>query len=231
MQTRSSPDAIPELTRSGLPAELASALDRELDPGETLVWSGQPRPDLARRSTWRRMWPVYPILLFVATMGVAVVVQVIRQAMNPAVVAQQDSPASIYVLGAIIGTLTGLMLWWIITEPGRAKARATRTLYAITNRRAIVLSRSARGVVEERDFSPDETRKVLRRERPDGAGDIIFETARRPSNSSTDMGGLVPLGFLHIDRCAEVERTLRTTLQRDSESPNRAATPRGQPII
>ncbi len=209
----------PQPAASSLSPSLAAALSREIDPGEQLVWTAQPRPDLARRAAWRTVSPGFLVVGFFGGMVLLLVIKTAGEVMAPGTTELPDDFASTVTIISIIFLFLGALLVGCLTEPGRAAARATRTVYAITDRRAIVIRQSRRGHTEERDFGPDETRSVLRRERADGSGDVIFETPRQNRNSS-GAATVTPLGFLSVDRCAEVERILRLTHSQPSVRPD-----------
>lgn len=204
----------PASTPPGVDTGLADALQRELDPGERLVWSGRPRPDLALRSALANAWL---LLLLGVLLGAFMIAAAVRLWIRPVEVPIEPGAAGLSILIILMGVA---LITWILSEPSRVASRARRTIYAITDRRALVITRSRRGVVEERDFAPDETRHILRVERPDGSGDIIFESPRRnPSGSANSVSTLGRIGFLSVEDCAAVERILRTTLQQPPERP------------
>lgn len=84
--------------------------------------------------------------------------------------------------------------------------RARRTLYLITQRRALVLVDGRETTVES--YFPNQIRKLILHRRRDGSGDLLFD------DSSPGKGGekLMDKGFYAIEDVAEVERIVRTRL-------------------
>ncbi len=93
--------------------------------------------------------------------------------------------------------------------PRLARWRALRTVYAVTDRRAIVLRVQRDGGRDEHDYRPDEVSLTRRRDRADDAGDILFENTlrQRPGNRS----GSTTHGFHAVARAREIDRLLRRT--------------------
>jgi hypothetical protein len=84
-----------------------------------------------------------------------------------------------------------------------------RTVYAITNRRALVFSPTFVSGRRVQSFEPERLTSMERIERRDGSGDLIFEQfiTRRGSGTQTTRRG-----FMSVPRVREVEETLRKTL-------------------
>jgi hypothetical protein len=194
-----------------LPPELHAALERELDEGESLLWHARPIPDLyTRRFRSAQLFAILPLLL-----GGGMVVVLIRDApgffrnLSLLRAAERHVDIGISLAGAGVGVAMGLgallAAAWLLHHPARARRQALRTAYAITPARAIILTLDARGNIEERDYRADELVHLLRRERADGTGDVLFESARRPKNNEL----APPHGFVAIRDAAAVERLLR----------------------
>lgn len=124
-----------------------------------------------------------------------------------------------FVLGASLAALYSGNLWptlivcflvglaWIANSTiAREFFRARRTLYLITQRRALVLVEGRETTVES--YFPNQIRKLLLHRRRDGSGDLLFD------DSSPVKGGekLMDKGFYAIEEVAEVERIVRTRL-------------------
>jgi len=86
-------------------------------------------------------------------------------------------------------------------------ARTGGTLYALTDRRAIIwVPEDRRGTVAVHSFRPGQVGRVHRIERPDGSGDVIFALSR-------DVGyPFTPEGFKGIAGVRRVEEQVRRTL-------------------
>ncbi len=98
--------------------------------------------------------------------------------------------------------LIGLVM---LATPLWTHRSARRTVYAVTNRRAIVI-RGGR-TTSIRSYLPDRLRELHRRERNDGTGDVLFAT-RFWTDSEGDRR-TEESGFLRIDNPKEVEARLR----------------------
>ena len=145
--------------------------------------------------------------------------------------------ALVWILGAFL--LTGnrdmqfaiifwVLFWWPFIAGGvwlsamwasRAWLRilARKTVYALTNRRVIVWQPSWFGRVTAQSFTASGLNQMFRMERPDGAGDLVFQvpvTAFR-ANSQPERRG-----FVAIDNVREVEELVRKTLLVDERPLN-----------
>lgn len=88
--------------------------------------------------------------------------------------------------------------------------RFTRTVYAITDRRAIILVRGLWDKVSS--FQPDQLRRVYRRERNDGIGDVLILDQFRNDEQ------LDEVGFLRVTNAVEVERLLDELAEQAEEA-------------
>jgi len=177
---------VTETTEVILPADLAESLRVELGPEERLFWCAQPRPSLFLR----RAIPI--LLAFPLGMGGSAIAFLVG-------ISNRGDPMQIGLFLAIelsnAGFLTflALMVWHSIK----------RTVYAVTDRRAIVL---VEGVLKRRLLlGPAEvsTRRVTRR--TDGSGDIRFLPAPgAPRRGRMPRGS----GFYAIDDVDRIEALL-----------------------
>src|SRR5207237_9018675 len=104
---------------SPLPPDLAARVDAELAPGERLVWTGQPRPDLAAR-------PAFCLLPFGIVFGGFAVVWMV---MAGVVTAGFLAPCGLPFLAIGI---------WLMFSPLWLRRMARNTAYGLTDRRAVV---------------------------------------------------------------------------------------------
>src|SRR5262249_27078776 len=104
----------------------------------------------------------------------------------------------------------------------RLRRTANRTLYVITNRRAIIFDggyigtgfrgfvrlviRRWRRRVDIFTIDPQQLRQLRRKQRPDGSGDLIFVNS--PTSTHTNGRKKIPRGFLSIANVGEVEALL-----------------------
>jgi hypothetical protein len=174
-----------------MPAELSPELEArvrsELAEGERLVWLSQPRLGLFMHQS-------VPYVLFGIPWAVGWVSFFVFWVRDQGM----DTPFAI--LSVIFFTISigllGSPLWFY--------RKGQRTCYALTDRRAIVVQ-PVSFRIEMRSYTPDGLLSISRRERRDGAGDLIFAEVRTEDQVRRE-------GFLAIDRVREVEDLLRKTL-------------------
>ena len=87
--------------------------------------------------------------------------------------------------------------------------RGMGTAYVITNRRAIVCQPLLIPGVQVRSYPPSALQQIIRNQRGDGSGDLIFEEVRRTRGRDRRS---VRRGFLAVADVRRVETLLRETL-------------------
>jgi hypothetical protein len=169
-----------------LPPELADRVANELAADEKLLWVGQPRADLAARP----VWILIPMGIFFA--GFAL----FWTALAPWFMAPCGVPF------IAIGI-------FLLASPIWLRALARKTLYALTDRRAIIFKPSWFGRVHVHSFTAAGLGQMSRKERPDGSGDLVFQvyTTGFGENARSEAQG-----FLAIDDVRHVEDLIRRTL-------------------
>jgi hypothetical protein len=177
-----------------LSAQMGDRVAAELAGDERLLWIGQPRPDLATRPA-----------LFLVPFGVvfaafAVVWMVGAGLMSAGIM----TPCGLPFLAIGIA---------LVASPAWLRSRARNTLYALTDRRAIIWEPGWFGSLTVRNYTAAGLGRMSRTERSDGSGDLVFEeitTINSSSNSTTTQ--ITRRGFLCIDKVREVEDLVRRTL-------------------
>jgi energy-coupling factor transporter transmembrane protein EcfT len=192
-----------------LPEPLAQRLRAELQPGETLIWTGRPVPALAARPAWTVTLiggaMLIPGILIAGIIGIVVV----------AVAFATKSPCFALLLLPFLAVFA-LILLLLATLPFRARQLADNTIYALTNRRAILWQKTLWGF-QVRSFTPQQLGALQRIERPDGTGDLIFEQI--PYHGAHGHHHLRSVGFTALARVRDVEDLLRATLLTPPPSP------------
>lgn len=151
-----------------LPQSLQSRLDRELDTGEEVRWVTQPLYRLLKKQAWGH-WCL--CVLLTGLFGGMFVVIGLLELLYPD--PQADSPAlGTMIFGAVV-TLIGVMSFPFFV--GIAKRTANNTIYAITEKRAIIIVVHRNKSITERDYRGDELIHLARKEAP---------TAPEPSPSN-----------------------------------------------
>ncbi|HEV3255374.1 MAG TPA: hypothetical protein VG013_00710 [Gemmataceae bacterium] len=175
-------------------SELAARVANELDAGERLIWAGQPRLDLAMRSAYLLV-PCGVVFTGFALVWIVVAVVVSAGLMAPC---------------SLPFVAVGILL---MASPVWLRRRARQTMYALTDRRAIVWEPAWWGTVTVRDYTAAGLGRMSRTERADGSGDLVFEEFTTVSSSSNGTtSSTTRRGFLAIDHVREVEDLVRRTL-------------------
>lgn len=165
-------------------AALQAEIVSELQPGERLVWTGHPDPRAVFRKLRWLFWIALPVVA-------------------GATLFAYDNVLAQFVLLAGLAMLLG---------PVVAAFRARGTIYALTGRRALVLSTS----VGHRAFTSvdlsgaDETVEVLRGE--GDAGTVLFVSGLPPRRRYTDYTG--KFGFWDVSNVSEVAAAVQSELDK-----------------
>jgi hypothetical protein len=199
------PDPLDELfgrgpEKSDAKADFASIVE----PGETIVWTGAPRPG----SVFFLALPTGLFGLLFTSLVLLWIVSVVHGGKNNWDHGKAVEPFAPHNVG--IALLAGMWLLppglYLLTRPLRAWNKAKKTRYAVTDRRVLIVEPDWIRGVSVRRFSPAELRLMRLDERKDGSGDLIFEDRPDWTNMSS------PVGFLAIERVRDVESLLQKTL-------------------
>jgi hypothetical protein len=117
-----------------------------------------------------------------------------------------ESGNGIFSLFALFGVPLVLVGFGMLSSPYRVYRKMKRTVYALTNRRALIITGGRSQTI--RSYSSKDTGIIERTERASGKGDIYFATAE--GNKSTQR-----IGFLGISDARRVERLLVERLLMD----------------
>src|SRR5271170_724621 len=145
---------IPYFDHSHLPPALQKALDAQLDPDEILVWTDQPRAaQLLERGMKGFLMPFI--------LGVFASIPLIHGFRH------LDTDLFFFLL-----TMFGA-----IAAPIALFRRVTRMVYVLTNKRALIITGTARRAVEVQSFFPQDLQSLDVKQNADGTGDIVFSSA------------------------------------------------------
>lgn len=182
----------------GLTEAMHERIKAELAEGERLVWAGRPVRRLMGAGRARAALLLCGVLPLAG--GTGLIVWAIEAGKPDHRLAFGSMLAGVGLL------LTPLLAWGI-----RVKRRVWQlTLYALTDRRAITWTPDPLGHLTVRSFYPTELGGLHRKERPDGAGNVILTETTLPGYQG--MATVQTKGFLNIDRVREVEQLVRDTL-------------------
>ena len=190
-----------------LPPELAARVGSELRDGESLVWVGQPRPDLYARASgclvvFGMFFTAFAALWLLVTFGIGLfLVGAGGNALEFAGV-----PFLVFGLFGLPLLLIGVGL---LTVPIWNRKWARRICYLLTDQRAITWEPTLFGGVTVRSFSRDGLGRITRYENADGSGSLVFHeyTVSHGEGSTTHRRG-----FMHIPNVRFVEEMIHRTL-------------------
>jgi hypothetical protein len=141
---------------------LEEQITPELEPGEPLLWCARPRP-LSRLSR--------PVVLPVGFLLVLVVIAVSAAGVSGAQQGLTAKTVVLFVMGVVAG---GMAVFVLRTVP----TSGLETVYAVTDRRAIIVHDAARACVERVPLYPQSTVVLWRGRRvADALGSISFPDA------------------------------------------------------
>jgi len=130
------------------------------------------------------------------------------------------------LLGTLVGTLgiclvygwigvAGLMFgcpfvmfgFAMLVTPVWAYCKAMKTVYVITDHRAITFEGEGRGLLTIRSYPPEKLTTISCKEKKDGSGNVVI--THRAWSDSKDQGELEGLGFFRIADAKSVAHRLR----------------------
>jgi len=184
------------LNRQQIPAKLSRKIDRELEPRELIKWIEQPLPRFFTLQSLAYFffsipWTAFAIFWMYGAAGFKI--PVLHEGIK------------FEHLFALFGVPFVLIGFWMLTSPLRQWLKAFRTVYLITDKRAISIESGWFTTI--RNYSPDQLKDLYRKERGDGTGDVVITTRLRrgsEGNSWTE-----EIGFMNVRNPREVERLLQ----------------------
>ena len=113
---------------------------------------------------------------------------------------------SLFALFGVPFVLVGLGM---LTSPYWLYKKAKQTVYALTNRRAMIITGGSTKKVQS--FTGNDIGIIERTERSNGIGDVVFATVVGKKSDQ-------PVGFMGISEARRVERLLLDTFKKDKET-------------
>ncbi len=163
-----------------LPADLDAIARAELTPGETVEWAAQP-------SAHRALWTGFAVWLFAVPWTAFAVFWMGTASLT---VSDWLSWQVAFPLFGVPFVAIGLAM---LSTPWWAWRGARRTLYAVTDRRAVLFEASGFRDIAVRSVPPGALRNVRRTERPDGSGSLVL------AHDAADGDGTPrPVQFAHV---------------------------------
>ena len=180
-----------EIPTQRVPADLYEAMLSHRNPGERVIWCGQPNP--------RRVLRLhsYVVVIYASQLLLA-----IGRLLSPGTSHGQ----SLYLLNLLLLILT----LCLSTFPIWIWRQAKQTAYAVTNRQLLTATRNARGKITVKAYVPCYSEVARCVELPDGSGDLYYPNPDKQVNARTYINQ--PSGsFLGIPNVRAVEQQLQDT--------------------
>lgn len=181
-----------------LPDELRQRVEGELAPDEWIRWVGQPR---ARRQIWDT--------LLLTLFGIPLIL------MSMLIVVGPEGNVSRTL--ALLPFLAGL---GVLCTPLWAIRRSRRTVYLLTDRRAVILRVETRLLVQS--FAPTSLQRVQCRAFRSGYGDLLFRLGDAASGYTETSSAEIP-GFRSIRDVRRVESVVRRLARGDEKQAEASA--------
>jgi hypothetical protein len=181
---------------STLPDELRLVAASELEPGERITWMEQPIPGLFARG-------ILPLVMFGVVWTAACA---IGEAVWIYFCFDKDT-RWLGVIGAI-GTTFGVVIGiGLLSSPYWMRRMARRSVYVLTDRRAILVRGGWLGDHTVRSFLPEQLTDIQRTQNADGSGDVVL--ARDVHRDSDGANQTTEVGFLAVRDAKAVEGRVR----------------------
>jgi len=177
-----------------IPLELEDKVHRELESDERILWMEQPVPryfTAMSTSTFLFAIPWTAFAIFWICGASGFVLPDFRK-----------GGFAFFPLFGLPFLLIGVVM---LATPIWTRQKATKTVYVITDRRAITFDGGWTTTI--RSYPPDKLQNLFRKEKSDGTGDIIF--AQRTWADSEGGQQAINLGFLNIRDPKTVENLLK----------------------
>lgn len=173
---------------------------RELRSGEELIWADRPDPSVMAKKQLFSLIVGIPFFCFACFWTVFAWNLLGDRPISGLGAAGNIVPFIFPIFGLpFIGV--GL---WLLSAPLRAKRKARRTVYGITNLRLFIAVQGSRRKVQS--FEPEDIASIERNDDGTGFGDVIFARELRRSHSKHgDDFHTVKIGFYGIPEVRKVE--------------------------
>ncbi|MFH0965972.1 MAG: hypothetical protein V2A58_18385 [Planctomycetota bacterium] len=180
-----------------LPGRLGELVSGELAEGEHVLWLAQPDPKRYARKALPAVlfgipWTAFAIFWMAGASGFKM--------------PDFSKGFGFFPLFGVPFVLIGLGM---LSSPLWAMRKAKRTVYVLTDRRAILLEGGRSAKI--RSFGPEQLESVERRERGDGSGDILFSGV--VTFAANTQQATMPIGFLGVPNVRETERLLHEMVE------------------
>ncbi len=181
--------------------QLREMVENELNEEEQILWGGQPAP---KRLAAKKLplfffaipWTAFSLFWMYAASGFSVPFS--------------GDGFSLFSLFGIPFLLIGIAM---LSTPLWAMRNAKRTVYILTNRRAVIFAGGFNTTISS--YSPGQLYSTTRKQNPDGSGDILFNTEINSLVKNKNINTLDP-GFYGIKNVKEVEKLIKKLIGESS---------------
>jgi len=191
------------------------SLSGELTEGEELLWSGSPNSLNKNIVSPARTTLIIGIvigILAIILIAIGIYVQIVVTDLS----VSTTISIQMYFYGGFLAFITILILT-IFFGQHAAMHNTHNTLYAITNRRVIIIRAGHHNHTTIDSFGNGDIGQIRRQEHPDGSGDLIFAcrislvqyTGNNSAHQASNVNGI----FTRIDNVLRVEHLLISTLK------------------
>ncbi|MEO5368099.1 MAG: hypothetical protein H7831_17455 [Magnetococcus sp. WYHC-3] len=182
------------IATNAIPSELEDRVKRELELGERIHWMAQPAPRFfTARSTAAFLfaipWTAFAVFWICGASGFKM----------------PDFSKGGFGFFPLFGLPFLLIGFAMLSSPLWAYRKAFKTVYVITDRRAITFD--AGWTTTIRSYPPDKLQNIHRKEKRDGTGDVVL--GQQVWSGSEGGQQAQDLGFLNIREPKAVEQMLR----------------------
>jgi hypothetical protein len=186
-----------------IPAKLRRKVERELEAGEFIKWVEQPLPRFFTGQSFTYFLMGIPFTAFAIFWICA------AAGFKVPDLREEIKPEHLFALFGVPFILVGL---WMLASPLREWLKAFRTVYLITDKRAISIESGWFTTI--RNYTPAQLKDLYRKEREDGTGDVVITTRLR--RGSEGNAWTEEIGFLNVRNPREVERLLQQLAQTEA---------------
>ncbi|HEY0074729.1 MAG TPA: hypothetical protein VGB77_11545 [Abditibacteriaceae bacterium] len=188
----------------------SSLVQGELDSGERLLWTARPNPGRVSQQNIGGFF----VGIFVTGFAIFWMSSAFWMQSQSS---QHFGPSSgpplegIFPFFGLIFVGFGL---YMMASPFVGAAKASNTIYAITDKRILVIENSTTRTVKS--YGPNDIQNVERREQSDGSGDIIFAREQYFTHHNGHRHARTrEIGLWGIPNAREAERLIRENLKQD----------------
>lgn len=208
------------MSMDGLSEKWQQRVQEELDPEEQVLWMGSPDP---ARTAGR------PLSTPAARVGLVTFASAVAWLLLATQVIGPPRPGNPFPWLILVPALFPVITFAILATwmPGgitgrRLPYRASHTLYLITNQRVAIMEGGQ--PMKVRSLTPAQLTNMVRRQRPDGSGDLIL--TREPGTLSEGWAGgsnwaayaWREVGLFGLADVRGVERVIRQNLLQDGQA-------------